>query len=141
MRLKIFSGVKIQVGGYKTMIKAQDVLRYFEAIIVIAKEGVAAVAVFQATAQSSDTPNFKEVQLAAQQIIGVQGRLIRAVAGEGQRGRPPKVAKDEKPPAKHRGRKSMGQPERQEVSERMRKYWASRRKPSEGGRTDVSRPN
>ena len=30
-------------------------------------------------------------------------------------------------PAKRRGRKSMNEAERQEVSERMRKYWASRR--------------
>jgi hypothetical protein len=30
-------------------------------------------------------------------------------------------------PAKRRGRKSMNANERQEVSERMRKYWASRR--------------
>ena len=31
-------------------------------------------------------------------------------------------------PAKRRGRKSMSSEERQEVSERMRKYWASRRR-------------
>ena len=31
-------------------------------------------------------------------------------------------------PAKRRGRKSMSSEERQEVSERMRKYWATRRK-------------
>ena len=30
--------------------------------------------------------------------------------------------------SKRRGRKSMGSQERQEVSERMKKYWASRRK-------------
>jgi hypothetical protein len=30
-------------------------------------------------------------------------------------------------PAKRRGRKSMNPAERQEVSERMRKYWAARR--------------
>ena len=30
-------------------------------------------------------------------------------------------------PVKRRGRKSMNSSERQEVSERMRKYWASRR--------------
>jgi hypothetical protein len=32
-------------------------------------------------------------------------------------------------PAKRRGRKSMNAAERQEVSERMSKYWASRRQP------------
>jgi hypothetical protein len=31
-------------------------------------------------------------------------------------------------PPKRRGRKSMSSSERQEVSERMRKYWAARRK-------------
>jgi hypothetical protein len=39
------------------------------------------------------------------------------------------------PPApgsgKRRGRKSMGSDERMEVSERMKKYWAGRRKPDE----------
>ena len=34
-------------------------------------------------------------------------------------------------PAKRRGRKSMSASERQEVSERMRKYWAGRRGDSE----------
>ena len=34
-------------------------------------------------------------------------------------------------PAKRRGRKSMNSSERQEVSERMRKYWASRRQSKE----------
>jgi hypothetical protein len=34
--------------------------------------------------------------------------------------------------SKRRGRKSMGAEERQEVSERMKKYWAGRRKPGEG---------
>lgn len=33
------------------------------------------------------------------------------------------------PRAQRRGRKSMNAKERQEVSERMKKYWASRRKP------------
>ncbi len=34
-------------------------------------------------------------------------------------------------PVKRRGRKSMNSSERQEVSERMRKYWASRRNSKE----------
>jgi hypothetical protein len=34
-------------------------------------------------------------------------------------------------PAKRRGRKSMNSSERQEVSERMRKYWAGRRQPKQ----------
>jgi hypothetical protein len=43
--------------------------------------------------------------------------------------------------AKRRGRKSMSHQERQEVSERMKKYWESRRHggddPSESGPTDL----
>ena len=38
-------------------------------------------------------------------------------------------------PVTRRGRKSMGSAERQQVSERMKKYWASRRK---GADADVS---
>ncbi len=34
-------------------------------------------------------------------------------------------------PANRRGRKSMNAAQRQEVSERMRKYWASRRQPKQ----------
>jgi hypothetical protein len=34
--------------------------------------------------------------------------------------------------SKRRGRKSMGSDERQEVSERMKKYWAGRRLPKNG---------
>jgi hypothetical protein len=40
-------------------------------------------------------------------------------------------------PAKRRGRKSMSATERQEVSERMRKYWAGRRSPD---KPEKSRP-
>jgi len=36
-------------------------------------------------------------------------------------------------PVKRRGRKSMDSSERQEVSERMRKYWASRREQKQSG--------
>ena len=35
-------------------------------------------------------------------------------------------------PVSRRGRKSMSEDERKEVSERMRKYWASRRKAAKG---------
>ena len=40
-------------------------------------------------------------------------------------------------PAKRRGRKSMSASERQEVSERMRRYWAGRRVP---GNTENATP-
>jgi len=35
-------------------------------------------------------------------------------------------------PARRRGRKSMGEEERQQVSQRMKRYWASRRQMSDG---------
>jgi len=44
---------------------------------------------------------------------------------------PPPLAK----PVKRRGRKSMSSEERQEVSERMRKYWAGRRKDQPDSKT------
>jgi hypothetical protein len=39
--------------------------------------------------------------------------------------------------SKRRGRKSMGSEERQEVSERMKRYWASRRTAPKRPETDV----
>jgi len=41
-------------------------------------------------------------------------------------------------PAKRRGRKSMSPSERQEVSERMRKYWAGRRGPENPENTETT---
>jgi len=40
---------------------------------------------------------------------------------------------------KRRGRKSMGSKERQEVSDRMKKYWAGRKKKSAEGRSGAAR--
>ena len=42
--------------------------------------------------------------------------------------------------AKRRGRKSMSASERQEVSERMRKYWASRRGPETAEKASKAEP-
>jgi hypothetical protein len=41
---------------------------------------------------------------------------------------------------KRRGRKSMGSSERQEVSERMKKYWESRRKKPAAGVSHAAEP-
>ena len=43
--------------------------------------------------------------------------------------------------AKRRGRKSMGSEERQEVSERMKKYWAGRRGSKHQPATDARKAN
>jgi len=75
---------------------------------------------------------------AIQDLYAEKEKLERVIASleELQRtaGALPSVPK----PVKRRGRKSMNSSERQEVSERMRKYWASRRQTKEteprGGR-------
>jgi hypothetical protein len=68
---------------------------------------------------------------AIQDLYAEKEKLERVIASleELQRnaGSLPSVPK----PAKRRGRKSMKTEERQEVSERMRKYWASRRRPKQ----------
>ena len=43
---------------------------------------------------------------------------------------------DSGPPRSRRGRKSMGEEERRQVSERMKKYWAGRKKPSRSSQLD-----
>ena len=66
---------------------------------------------------------------AIQELYAEKEKLERVIASleELQRnaGAVPELPK----PANRRGRKSMNSAQRQEVSERMRKYWASRRKP------------
>jgi hypothetical protein len=57
-----------------------------------------------------------------ERVIASLEELQRAAGG----GIPPS------PAGKRRGRKSMGPDERQEVSERMKRYWARRRTPAEG---------
>jgi len=56
----------------------------------------------------------------------VKRRLERAIAALEELDRTPGRVRAAFP-AERRGRKSMGAAERQEVSARMRKYWASRR--------------
>jgi hypothetical protein len=50
-------------------------------------------------------------------------RIIRELEGM-ERGATPDLAR----PARQRGRKSMSLEERREVSQRMKRYWAARRK-------------
>src|ERR1039457_1381033 len=68
---------------------------------------------------------------AIQDLHAEKGKLDRVIASleELQRtaGSAPVLPK----PAKRRGRKSMNSSERQEVSGRMRKYWAGRRQPKQ----------
>lgn len=60
-----------------------------------------------------------------ERVIASLEELQRAAGG----GIPPA------PGGKRRGRKSMGPDERQEVSERMKRYWARRRSPEDADNT------
>jgi hypothetical protein len=75
---------------------------------------------------------------AIQDLYAEKEKLERVIASleELQRagGSVPELPK----PAKRRGRKSMRSTERQEVSERMRNYWASRRQNPNGQSTHPS---
>ena len=72
-----------------------------------------------------------DLNKAIQELRAEKDKLERVIASleELQRtaGSLPVVPK----PANRRGRKSMNVAQRQEVSERMRKYWASRRQPKQ----------
>jgi len=76
---------------------------------------------------------------AIQDLYAEKEKLERVIASleELQRtaGELPELPK----PAKRRGRKSMNAQERQEVSERMKRYWESRRRRS-GGETKPAEP-
>ena len=69
-----------------------------------------------------------------QLLIAERDRLNRAIAAlQGldapkRRGRPPGSKTKKAVPAKKRGRRKMSAAQKKAVSERMRKYWASRRK-------------
>jgi hypothetical protein len=66
---------------------------------------------------------------AIQELYAEKEKLERVIASLEELQRRAGVLPDEPPKAvKRRGRKSMGSKERKEVSERMKKYWDSRRK-------------
>ena len=68
---------------------------------------------------------------AIQELYSEKEKLERVIASLEELQRNAGVVPELPKPAKRRGRKSMNSEERQEVSERMRKYWASRRQPRE----------
>ena len=63
---------------------------------------------------------------AIQELYEEKRRLDQAIAALESQG----IAAT--PPPSRRGRKSMNEEERKQVSERMRKYWESRRQPADG---------
>lgn len=79
---------------------------------------------------------------AIQDLYAEKEKLERVIASLEELQRTSSVAlPDEGRPAKRRGRKSMNSKERQEVSERMKKYWESRRRlANEGEQRDNPAP-
>jgi hypothetical protein len=83
-----------------------------------------------------------DLHKAIQDLYAEKERLERVIASlESLEGAAPPLASPPMlhKPAKRRGRKSMNVSERQDVSIRMKKYWASRRKASESARDSESR--
>ena len=70
---------------------------------------------------------------AIQELYAEKEKLERVIASLEELQRNAGVLPDLPKPAKRRGRKSMNTEERQEVSERMRRYWAGRRPPGKDG--------
>ena len=64
---------------------------------------------------------------AIQELYAEKEKLERVIASLEELQRNAGALPEPPKPAKRRGRKSMNVDERQEVSERMRKYWANRR--------------
>jgi hypothetical protein len=67
---------------------------------------------------------------AIRDLYAEKERLERVIASLEELQRQESEAPAFEAPGSRRGRKSMGSRERQEVSERMKKYWASRREES-----------
>lgn len=79
---------------------------------------------------------------AIQDLYAEKEKLERVIASLEELQR----AADAAPPTpsetgKRRGRKSMGSKERQEVSERMKKYWESRRNPPPAAKSQAGPPS
>jgi len=64
---------------------------------------------------------------ALQDLYAEKEKLERAIESLEQLQRAKRVSSDVPAPNKRRGRKSMSPEEREEVSERMKRYWAARR--------------
>jgi hypothetical protein len=69
---------------------------------------------------------------AIQDLYAEKEKLERVIASLEDLQRSAESMPDLPRPAKRRGRKSMGAKERQEVSERMKRYWESRRQGGSG---------
>jgi hypothetical protein len=72
-----------------------------------------------------------DLNKAIQELCAEKEKLERVIASLEELQRTAGSLPVEPRPANRRGRKSMNSAQRQEVSERMRKYWASRRQPKQ----------
>ena len=68
-----------------------------------------------------------DLQKTIQDLYAEKGKLERVIASLEELQRAAAANSNVMGRTKRRGRKSMGSDERQEVSERMKNYWASRR--------------
>lgn len=82
--------------------------------------------------RSSELPrNAMDLYKAIQDLYAEKEKLERVIASLEELQRAAGGGIPPAPGGKRRGRKSMGPDERQEVSERMKRYWARRRAPDE----------
>jgi hypothetical protein len=78
-----------------------------------------------------------DLEKAIEQLYAEKERLERVIQALEELQRTGGAISQEARPRSRRGRKSMGAAERLEVSERMKKYWASRRaSPEAAARTE-----
>ena len=84
-----------------------------------------------APCDSSAYVNAMDLNKAIQELCAEKEKLERVIASLEELQRTAGSLPVEPRPANRRGRKSMNSAQRQEVSERMRKYWASRRQPKQ----------
>jgi hypothetical protein len=71
---------------------------------------------------------------AIRELYAEKEKLERVIASLEELQRSSHAVPDTPNPGKRRGRKSMNPRERQEVSERMKRYWESRRKPGDSAK-------
>jgi hypothetical protein len=81
-----------------------------------------------------------DLSKAIRDLYAEKERLERVIASLEELQRKAEQSPASRQYAQRRGRKSMGARERQEVSERMKKYWAGRRGESAGDAGAASRP-
>src|ERR1039457_3464244 len=80
--------------------------------------------------------SYMDLYKAIQELYAEKEKLERVIASLEELQRAAEAGQAMSGGSKRRGRKSMGEGERAEVSERMKKYWASRREEEEGHQSE-----